>query len=439
MRAKRRRERPLQGTLSVPGDKSISHRAVLLSALAPGRSVLVNLNTGADVRATAAAVSGMGASCTIEGGDPVRGKGTEAMSRAVVEGCGWTGLSEPPDVIDVGNSGTSIRTLLGVCAGIDGLSVLTGDASIRSRPMLRVVLPLRAMGAVIDGRDHAEHAPLSVRGGRLTGLDIELPVASAQVKTALLLAGLQAEGTTSVTEPSPSRDHTERMLATAGAAISVEERTVRVTGGSDLRPLDRTIPGDLSSAMFLVAAALLVPGSDLTLEGVGLNPTRTAVLGVLERMGADIEVRVGDAGDEPAGSIRVRHSELQGTTIEGDMVPGVIDELPIVAALATQARGRTEIAGAEELRVKESDRIAAMSRGLNKLGASVKERPDGLSIDGPTTLSGGDVDSFNDHRIAMSFAVAGLVAEDNVRVRGWSSVDTSFPEFLDLLGKAQAG
>ena len=439
MRGKRRKERPLTGRVRVPGDKSISHRAVILSALAPGRSVLTNLNTGADVRATAAAVTALGAVCKIEEGDLVatRPGGREAMSRAVVEGCGFAGLHEPVDVIDVGNSGTTIRTLLGVCAAIPGLTVLTGDGSIRRRPMLRVVVPLRQMGATIDGRDHGEHAPLEVRGGPLTGIDHELPVASAQVKTALLLAGLAATGTTSVTEPAPSRDHTERMLGAAGADVRSDGSTVSVTGGAELKPLDRTIPGDVSSALFLVAAALLIPGSELTIEGVGLNPTRTAALDVMRAMGGDIETVVERDDDEPVGTITVRHSQLRGTEISGAVVPRLIDEIPILTVLATQAEGRTEIAGAQELRVKESDRIAVLAQGLTKLGARVEERSDGLAIDGPTSLSGGSVDSHNDHRIAMSFAVASLVGADNVTIGGWSSVATSFPEFLDLLGHAR--
>lgn len=437
MRGKRRKERPLGGSLRLPGDKSISHRALILSALAAGRSQLTNLNTGADVRATATALQRFGVTCVIEEGDLVPVTGAAKMARAVVEGSGWAGLREPEAIIDVGNSGTTMRTLLGVGAGIPALTVLTGDFSIRQRPMLRVVVPLRQMGAAIDGRDHGEHAPLTVRGGGLVGVDHRLPVASAQVKTALLLAGLNASGTTEVIEPAASRDHTERMLATAGAAVAIEGRTVRVTGGRDLAPVDRAIPGDLSSALFLIGAALLVPGSDLTIEEVGLNPTRTAALEVLAQMGADVTVTETGGDDEPYGTVAVRHSELHATTIGGEIIPGLIDELPVLATLATQAEGITEISGARELRVKESDRIATLARGLAALGARVEERPDGMVIEGPTPLVGGEVDSMHDHRIAMSFAVAGLVSEGNVKVKGWSSVETSFPEFLDLLGVAQ--
>ncbi len=436
MRAKRRKERPLRGRVGLPGDKSISHRALIISALATGPSVLTNVNTGSDVRATAAALRALGVRVAMEEGDVARDD-PESMSRAVVEGSGFSGLTEADDVIDVGNSGTAIRMLLGVCAPVPGLHVLTGDESIRRRPMLRVVAPLRQMGATIDGRAYGDRAPLTVRGSDLVGVDHDLPVASAQVKSALLLAGARAAGTTSVTEPAPSRDHTERMLQTAGADLRVEGTTVHVTGGAELKAADRTIPGDFSSAMFLVAAALLVEGSDLAVDGVSLNPTRTAALDVLRAMGADIEVTTNDVGDEPVGTIVARHSELAATDIGGDVVPQLIDEIPVLAVLATQAGGRTQITGARELRVKESDRIAALARGLTSLGASVAEMPDGLSIEGPAALHGGEVESLDDHRIAMSFAVAGLVAAGNVKVAGWSSVATSFPEFLDVLGRAR--
>lgn len=424
---KRGRPRPLRGTLAIPGDKSISHRALIMGALGAGRSVAHGPNLGADVRATARALTALGAACEID----------EDKARCVVEGRGWGGLSEPDDVIDAGNSGTTIRTLLGVCSGVEGISVLTGDDSLRTRPMLRVVAPLRQMGATIDGRDHGDRAPLVVRGGALEGVDVELPVASAQVKTALLLAGLHASGSTAVTEPAPSRDHTERMLDALGVQLDRSGTRVAVAGGQEIRPFEAVVPGDISSAMFLVAAACTVPGSALTLTGVGLNPTRRAALDVLVGMGAALRWEEEDPSlGEPVGRIEVEHAPLHGISVDPALVPALIDEIPALAVVATQAEGETTFSGAGELRVKESDRIAELVRGLTALGADVEERADGMVVRGPAALSGGEVDSGGDHRIALALAVAGLAAAERVRVLGWSCVDTSFPEFLELVGEA---
>lgn len=412
----------------MPGDKSMSHRALIISALARGRSIITHFNTGEDCVATARMLTDLGALCTVH----------ESHAVVEVEGCGVGGFTEAERVLDAGNSGTTMRTMLGVCAGIEGLSVLTGDASLRARPMLRVVAPLRRMGARIDGRAQGDRAPLAVRGGSLTGIDLELPVASAQVKTAVLLAGLAAEGRTSVTEPGPSRDHTERMLAAAGAEVSVSGRTVVVGPGGGLDPTRWDVPGDLSSAAFLLAAAAIVPDSDLTIEDVGLNPTRAGALEVMRRMGAAIEVDVtGERGGEPVGRVRARGSDLYATTIEGEEIPALIDELPILAVLAACAEGRTVIRDAAELRVKETDRITVMTEGLRALGVDCEATPDGMVVNGPTAFAGATVDSRGDHRAAMSFAVAGLRAAGSVKVEGWSCVNTSFPEFLDLLGSAQ--
>ena len=417
---------PLTGALSVPGDKSISHRALLLGALADGVSRIEGLNPGEDVAATAGALSALGA------------RVTRSVDNAVVEGYGISGLSEPSDVVDLGNSGTSMRTLLGVCAGVPGVTVLTGDDSLRSRPMLRVAVPLRQMGAKVDGREHGDLPPMVVRGGDLTGIDVSLPVASAQVKTAILLAGLRAEGSTSVTEPVSSRDHTERMLLAAGVPVRRSGTTATVSGGTGPRPLDWEVPGDFSSALYLIVAALLVPGSELTLTGIGLNPTRTRALDVLVRMGADLDLERGtETGGEERGDVTARSSSLSGTEIVPEEVPGLIDELPILAIAAACSEGRTVVSGAGELRVKESDRIAAVVGGLRTLGCQVEETRDGFAIDGPCAFRGGSVDSLGDHRIAMSFAVAGLVSSADVRVARWSCVDTSFPGFLDVLGRAQ--
>jgi 3-phosphoshikimate 1-carboxyvinyltransferase len=418
--------RPLTGTVTVPGDKSISHRALILSGLATGTSTITGLNTGEDVAATARAVAALGPRVVV------------SDSNAEVEGYGPAGLREPGDVIDAGNSGTTMRVLLGVCAAVPGISVLTGDESLRSRPMLRVAVPLRQMGAAVDGRSHGELPPMVVRGGGLTGADFELNVASAQVKTALLLAGLTARGTTSIAEPGLSRDHTERMLAAAGVPVERSGTTCSVAGGAVPRPMRWEVPGDTSSALYLLVAALLVPGSELTVGNVLLNPTRTAALDVLRRMGADLVVsETGESGGEPRGDVVARASELTATTIEPEEVPRLIDDLPVLAVAASQATGRTEVRGAAELRVKESDRIAAMVEGLAAIGAAAEESADGFAVSGPASLTGGAVDSRGDHRVAMSFALAGLVSAEGVKVSRWSCVDTSFPGFLDVLGRAQ--
>ncbi|MDQ3646861.1 MAG: 3-phosphoshikimate 1-carboxyvinyltransferase [Actinomycetota bacterium] len=419
---------PLVGEVQVPGDKSISHRALVLAALAEGTSSIAGLNLGHDVRATASCIGLLGAGVRLN----------ESNSHVEVHSPGAEGLHEPAVALDAGNSGTTIRLLLGVCAGIDGLTILSGDASLRARPMLRVVAPLRQMGARIDGRAHGDRAPVAVRGGALEGVDLDLPVASAQVKGALLVAGLRASGRTTVAEPGQSRDHTERMLRATGVSVTTEGAAVAVSGPARPRPRSWAVPGDISSAMFLIVAAALLPGSDLTVVGVGLNPTRTGALDVLAEMGADVRVEVeGEDGGEPFGSVRIRHSELHAVPIHPDRIPGLIDELPALAIAASRAEGQTVISGAAELRVKESDRIAAMVDGLTLLGADARALPDGMVITGPCELAGGAVDSHGDHRVAMAFAVAGLVTSDAVRIKGWSSVDTSFPGFLDVLAKAR--
>lgn len=418
---------PLTGSVSVPGDKSISHRALILAGLAEGSSTITRMNGGEDVRATAGAVAALGAAVDLTDENNVQ-----------VEGYGPAGLREPDDVVDLGNSGTSMRTLLGVCAGVEGLTVLTGDASLRSRPMLRVAAPLRQMGADVDGRGYGELPPMTVRGGDLKAIEAELNVASAQVKTAILLAGLRASGTTTVSEPAPSRDHTERMLAAAGVEVRRSGTTCSVDGGSQPRPQQWDVPGDTSSALYLLVAALLVPGSELTVTGVALNPTRTAAFDVLRRMGADLTIEPKETtGGEPRGDVTARSSSLVAADVEPAEVPALIDEIPLLAIAASQAEGKTVVAGAGELRVKESDRIAAMVGGLRALGARAEERPDGMVVEGPSPLAGGAVDSLGDHRVAMSFAIAGLLSAEGVRVSRWSCVDTSFPGFLDVLGRAQ--
>ncbi|MFN2389701.1 MAG: 3-phosphoshikimate 1-carboxyvinyltransferase [Actinomycetota bacterium] len=427
-RTRSRPDAPLVGEVRVPGDKSISHRALLLAVLAPGSSAIDGINLGADVRATIACLRALGARCVLD----------EDNLRVEVESSGQGSLQEPAVVLDAANSGTTLRCLVGVCAGIDGVSVLTGDESLRRRPMLRVVAPLRQMGATIDGRAHADRAPLVVRGGSLHPVDLELQVASAQVKTAVLLAALGATGTTSVAEPGASRDHTERMLRAAGVPVAGDGRTVAVTGPARPRARSWAVPGDLSSAMFLVVGALLLPGSELTIRDVGLNPTRTPALDVLRAMGADVSAEIERSdGGEPVGHVTVRHSPLAGVAVDPELVPGLIDEIPALAIAASRAEGETLITGAAELRAKESDRIDALVAGLRALGVDAEPRPDGMLIRGPAPLTGGAVDARGDHRVALAFGIAGLVATGNVRIKGWSSVDTSFPGFLDVLAGAR--
>ena len=419
---------PLKGEVEVPGDKSISHRALVLSALAKGPARVTNLNVGEDVLATARILAQLGVFCVVD----------RAKAQADVVGGGWEGLAEPEDVLDCGNSGTTLRILLAVCAATPGCCVLTGDETLRRRPMLRVVAPLREMGAAVDGRRGGSLAPLVVRGGELSGIDHRMNVASAQVKTAVLLAGLRASGRTSVSEPAQSRDHTERMLVDAGLALQRSALTVSLEGGQELPAVDRRIPGDLSAAVFLLVAAALVEGSDLAVADVGINPTRAGALEALRAMGAEIEVEPrGEQGGEPIGRVRARSSRLAGVSLDPARVPALIDEVPVLAVAATQAEGKTVIRGAQELRVKESDRIAGLATGLRLLGADVEELPDGLVVTGPTPLGGGELECLGDHRLALAFAVAGLVADGSVRVRGWSAINTSFPDFLSVLGEAQ--
>jgi 3-phosphoshikimate 1-carboxyvinyltransferase len=409
--------RPLRGRVRVPGDKSISHRALLFAALAEGRSTITGLATGADVAATRAALERLG----------VRIKGP--TERFTVTASGVDGLREADGVIDCANSGTSMRTLSGLLAGRPFLSVLDGDNSLRGRPMARVVEPLRAMGVAIDGRADGTLAPLVVRGGDLTGCRHTPSVASAQVKTALVLAGLQAAGVTEIVEPGATRDHTERMLAALGAPVTSADGTVRVEAGAP-GPFELEVPGDPSSAAFFVVAACITAGSEIVIEDVALNPSRIAFVTVLQRMGADIDieprsVRVG----EPVGNISVRAAALHGTTIAGDEVSIAMDEIPVLAVAAAFADGVTDIRDAAELRVKESDRIGTVQQELGQLGIAVESRADGLLIRGgrpqASLLKG-----HGDHRIAMAAAVAGHAIEADTTVRGWSIVAVSYPEFL---------
>jgi len=406
---------PLRGTVRVPGDKSISHRALLLAALAEGTSTVGNLSTGDDVARTRVAIEAMGA--RVE-----RDRDRERISG------GARVLHEPDRVLDVGNSGTSIRLLAGLCAGQPWLTVLQGDASIASRPMDRVAEPLRRMGAFVDGRDGGRYPPLVVRGGSLRGIVYDVPMASAQVKSAVLLAGLAAEGETVVREVSPTRAHTEEMLAACGVDIEVDGLAVRLRP-SVLKPFELDVPGDPSHAAFWVVAACTVPGSDVTIDGVYLGPARTGFLDVLRRMGADIEV------DPAAGTIRVRSSELRAAEVSGAEVSG-LDEVPVLAVAAARAKGATRFTGVGELAVKESDRLATIASELRVLGGRVEAGDELLIVHGPSPLRGGALRSHGDHRIAMAMAVAALGADGRTTIEGWDAVATSYPEFardLELL------
>ena len=401
--------RPLRGRVRVPGDKSISHRALLLAARAEGTSIVRGLADGDDVARTRAAVAALGAEVD---GDRITG--------------GAGRLHEPETVLDVGNSGTGIRLLAGYTAAFDWLTVLAGDASVARRPMDRVAEPLKAMGAAVDGREGGHYPPLVVRGGELRGIDYRPPVPSAQVKGAVLLAGLGAEGETVVREPVATRAHTEDLLAACGADIDVSpahdggEYVVRLRP-SELAPLVVDVPGDPSQAAFWVVAACIVPGSDVVVEDVYVGPGRSGFLDVLARMGADVEL-----GER---TIRARHGPLRGTEIGGAEVPSLIDEIPVLAVAAAVAEGTTLIGGAAELRVKESDRIATVADGLRAFGVPLETKADGMVVGGGTHLRGAPVDAAGDHRVAMAMAVAALAAGGESVVEGWESVATSYPGF----------
>jgi 3-phosphoshikimate 1-carboxyvinyltransferase len=412
------------GAVRVPGDKSISHRALIIGALATGRTTIRGLAPGGDCRSTMACLAALGVSLREDAGpdgDPVWH----------VEGRGLGGLAAPSGPLDAGNSGTTARFLMGVLAGHGFAVTLTGDASLSRRPMRRVAEPLILMGARVDTT--GGYLPATVAGGQLRGIVYDSPVPSAQVKSAVLLAGLHAQGVTAVTEAQPTRDHTERALVAFGADVFVEHGRVSVRGRRPLAAADIAVPGDLSSAAFWAAAAAGVPGAAVTIEGVGVNPTRTAFLGVLERMGAGVRVLAVDGtGGEPRGTLTVSHEALRHVEIQPSEVPGLIDELPALAALATHGGGLT-VTGAGELRVKESDRIAALVAGLRALGADVDEYRDGFRVSGESRLTGGVADAAGDHRLAMAFAIAALGAAGESRIRGAESVSISYPGFFDTL------
>ncbi|MEG4301378.1 3-phosphoshikimate 1-carboxyvinyltransferase [Microcoleus sp. D3_18a_C4] len=417
----------LVGRIRVPGDKSISHRALMLGAIAQGETTIEGLLLGEDPRSTAKCFSLLGAKVSELNAERVR-----------VRGVGIGELEEPVEVLDAGNSGTTMRLMLGILASHPGrFYAVTGDSSLRSRPMSRVIKPLQQMGAQIWGRKSNSLAPLGILGQQLKPIHYHSPIASAQVKSCILLAGLMASGETTVTEPALSRDHSERMLRAFGAQLSVDPETcsVTVTGPTQLQGQNVIVPGDISSAAFWLVAGAIVPGSELVVENVGVNPTRTGILEALEMMGADIELQnQREAAGEPVADILVRSSgQLRGCTIAGDLIPRLIDEIPILAVAAIFASGTTIIRDAAELRVKESDRLAVTAAELNRMGAQISELPDGLEITGGTPLTGADVDSYTDHRIAMSLAIAALNATGITNIHRAEAAAISYPDFTATL------
>jgi 3-phosphoshikimate 1-carboxyvinyltransferase len=427
----------LRGAITVPGDKSITHRAIMLTALAEGTSVMSGYCRGQDCLDTMRALQALGIQID------------ETADQLTVHGKGLWGLTEPQGPIDCGNSGTGIRLLTGLLAGQDFFTVLTGDESVRRRPMGRIVKPLRDMGAVIAGRKGAELAPLAITGRRLHGLTYTSPVASAQVKSALLLAGLFAEGTTCLTEPRLSRDHTERMFRFFGIPLTNNGGTLVLHGRPAVGWTGRhiVIPGDCSAAAFLIVGATIVPGSDLLLRNVGVNPTRTGLIEVMNMMGAHIEILdPREEAGEPVADLRVMAAPLSGVTIGADLIPQTIDEFPILCVAAAVAQGETVISGAEELRVKESDRIATMSAELRAMGARIIEKPDGMTIQGlgksrenGRLQAAKEAQSHGDHRVAMSLAIAGLSATGSMTIADTDCVETSFPHFESTLAALLTG
>lgn len=419
---------PLRGELVVPGDKSVSHRAVMLAAIAEGQSRVEGFLEGEDTRATAAIFGRLGV--RIDAPSP---------SQRIVTGVGLHGLHAAGGPLDCGNAGTGMRLLAGLLAGQSFDSTLVGDESLSRRPMARVIEPLSRMGARIEAAEGGR-PPLRIRGNNvLQGIDYQCPIASAQVKSAVLLAGLYAQGETRVREPHPTRDYTERMLVAFGWPVVFSPGEARLAGGHRLRATDVRVPADFSSAAFFLVAASVVPGSDLLLRRVGMNPRRTGLLAALRLMGADItESNAGEQGGEPVADLRVRHARLRGIAVPEALVPDMIDEFPALFVAAALAEGETTVSGAAELRVKESDRIAVMAAGLRALGARIDERPDGAVIRGGA-LHAGEADSHGDHRIAMALAIAAQRASGEVRIRDCANVATSFPGFAELARDAGFG
>lgn len=413
----------LKGKISVPGDKSISHRSLILGSIAQGETRIYNFLDSLDCLKTLECMQALGAEIDLSKDNFIN-----------IKGKGLYGLQEPKDMLDVGNSGTTIRLLTGLLSGQNFYSVLNGDNSIRRRPMKRVVEPLRLMRADIWGRKDGQFAPLSVRGNKLNPLHYTLPVASAQVKTALLLAGLYATGETVIKEPLPTRDHTERMLEIMQADIKISSPEIKIKGGKELKGTEIFIPGDISSAAYFIAAAGILRDSQVIIKQVGVNPTRTGIIKILKKMGTKIDIlNYQIKSNEPQADLMIEYSKQKGIEIKKEDVPFLIDELPLIAVVATQAQGKTVVSGARELRVKETDRIKATVNELKKMGADIEEKEDGFIVTGPSRLKGAVCESYNDHRIAMSLAVAALLAEGKTVIKNSECIDISFPGFEKTL------
>lgn len=410
----------LQGTLTIPGDKSVSHRSVMFGAIAKGKTTVDGFLLGEDCLSTIDCFRKLGVKIDVEG------------TNVSIDSPGIDGWQEPSEVLYTGNSGTTTRLMLGILAGSNVHTVMTGDASIGKRPMRRVIDPLRQMGVHITGRANGQYTPLAIQGTTLRAIDYHMPVASAQVKSAILLAGLRAEGTTIVRETEISRDHTERMLRQFGAKVDEVDGVISIQGGQNLTGTHVSVPGDISSAAFFLVAGAICEGSKIMLKNVGINPTRDGIIEVLQNMGATMTLMPNEGTQsEPTATITIETSALKGTTIEGDIIPRLIDEIPILALLATQAHGKTIIKDAEELKVKETDRITAVVDELKKLGANIEATEDGMIIEGPTPLRGASLKTYGDHRIGMMGAVAALITDGAVTLDDADCIAVSYPPFFE--------
>jgi len=416
----------VKGKIKVGGDKSITHRALIIGSIADGITILKDYSKCEDCMTTLEIMKNLGVNI-------LKNKATIR-----IEGKGLRGLKEPLDVLDCKNSGTSMRLLSGLLAGQNFFSILTGDSSLNKRPMKRIIEPLSLMGADISGRDNNQFAPLAIKGRNLKAINYTTPVASAQIKSSILLASLYAEGNSSITEPAKSRDHTEKMLSLFRAKIESSGNRIFLKEKSKLiaKEEDIIIPGDISSAAFFLVLASVIKSSKVLIKNVGINPTRTGILDVLQKMGADITLKnKKDNNYEPIADLLVKGKKLEGIEVSGDIIPKIIDEIPVLAVAATQAEGITRIKDAKELRVKETDRIYAITTGLKKMGAKIEEKTDGLIIEGPTKLKGNTCESFGDHRIGMALAIAGIIAEGKTTIEKSECIDISFPEFTETLRK----